>query len=279
MKNCSCKLILLLSYLLYSTISFAQQENSLDKHYHHEMQTFKEFVIKNATYKGDENIDVKFYHIDISIGVEEPYVGGRVQCVFEPTIDDLNTLELNLNSALTVSNISEPCNSFYQSDDKIFITLDDNYNVGDELSIDIFYEGIPALADNYKGLRYETHANNEPIIATLSTPFLAHYWYPCKDGPGDKADSVYLDITIPKLTYNNIDLMATSNGILENIIDNGNSKTFQWRHRYPVVTYYVMAAISNYEHFQQIFNGTGGESFPMKFLIKIKTSLLNIKNK
>ncbi|MEZ5146795.1 MAG: M1 family aminopeptidase [Bacteroidales bacterium] len=123
------------------------------------------------------------------------------------------------------------------------------------------------MAGGYKGMRYESHNGGEPIIATLSTPYLAHYWYPCKDGPQDKPDSVYMDITLPKISYSGVEIMGVSNGVLENIIDNGDSNTFQWRHRYPIVTYYVMAAVSNYVHFQEEFNGTGGESFPLNYYV------------
>ena len=259
--------LLLSVTFLTSQKSSAQKSQELLKHYDYEFQSFKEFVIKNATFKGDTNIDVKFYHLDIEIGIESPFVGGTVLCRFEPVVNNLNEVRLNLNSALSVQSISDPCESFYQDNDEIIITLNDGFNIGDQIDLSIEYEGVPVMAGGYKGLRYETHASNEPIIATLSTPYLAHYWYPCKDGPEDKPDSVYIDITIPELTYSGIELMAVSNGILENVVDNGDTKTFQWRHRYPIVTYYVMAAISNYEHFQQIFSGTGGETYPLDYYV------------
>ena len=258
-------IIILTLFMVSGSVSFSQKSAQLQKQYDMEFQAFKEFVAKNAVMKGDTNIDVRFYYIDISIGVESPYVGGSVLCRFEPLVNGLNSLTLNLNQSLTVDSISFPCNSYSQSGNEIFIGLTDSFNPGDLVDLTIYYHGIPVLAGGYKGLRYETHGNNEPVIATLSTPYLAHYWYPCKDGPEDKPDSVYMDITIPSLTYNGIDLMAVSNGVLENVIDNGDTKTFQWRHRYPVVTYYVMAAISNYVHFQDEFNGTGGESYPLDY--------------
>jgi aminopeptidase N len=224
-------------------------------------------VIKNATFKGDTNIDVKFYHLDIEIGVPSPYIEGSVQIRFTPVTEELNSLRLNLNSALTVDSISLPSESFYQDNDEIVIQLEISYNPGELIELQIYYHGVPVMAGGYKGLRYESHGSGEPIIATLSTPYLAHYWYPCKDGPEDKPDSVYIDITIPALAYNGIELMAVSNGILENVINNGDTKTFEWRHRYPIVTYYVMAAISNYVEFQEQFNGTAGESYPLIYYV------------
>ncbi|MDB4303951.1 M1 family aminopeptidase, partial [Desulfosarcina sp.] len=217
--------------------------------------------------KGDTNIDVKFYYIDITVGVWSPYIEGDVQIIFESLINNLETFSISLNSALTVDNVSAPCESFYQDGDMIIITLDDEYQTGEQIDLTITYHGVPVLAGGYKGMRYETHGSNEPIIATLSTPYLAHYWYPCKDGPQDKPDSVYMDITIPDEVVNGQELMGISNGILENTIDNGDTKTFQWRHRYPIVTYYVMAAISNYTSFEEQFIGNSGESFPLVYYV------------
>jgi len=255
-------IIVILIGSLFNQSILAQKSDVLLQHYKNEYQTFKEFIAKNSTFKGDTNIDVHFYHLDISIGISSPYIEGSVQCVFEPVTENIETIRLDLNRSLTVDNISSPCESFFQDEDDIVINLDGVYNPGEILELTIGYHGVPVLALGYKGLRYETHDESEPIIATLSTPYLAHYWYPCKDGPEDKADSVYVDITIPDTVIMGNELIAVSNGILENTIDNGMTKTFQWRHRYPIVTYYVMAAISNYVHFQEIFNGNSGESFP-----------------
>lgn len=257
--------ILFLSLFL-SLQAIAQKESTLIDHYKNEYQTFKEFIKYSEAIQGDTNIDVRFYHINIEIGIYSPYIDGDVSIIFE-CLNPLNEVSISLNSSLDVSAVSEPCQSFYQDNDMIVISLDDTYNAGDILELNIAYSGVPVEAGGYKGLRYETHGNNEPIIATLSTPYLAHYWYPCKDGPEDKPDSVFMDITIPDEEINGIPLMAISNGVLENTVDNGDTKTFQWRHRYPIVTYYVMAAISNYVFFQEDFNGTGGESFPLDYYV------------
>jgi aminopeptidase N len=252
---------------LISNSGPAQKSEALLNHYNHEFKNFKEFVSKNATFKGDTNINVKFYYIDIEIGISSPFVGGSVLCRFEPLIAGLNSIKLNLNGSLLVDSISQPCESFSHENSDIFINLENPVNPGDLVDLTIWYHGVPVLAGGYKGLRYEFHDENEPIIATLSTPYLAHYWYPCKDGPEDKADSVYMDITIPDTIVNNHELIAVSNGVLENIVIFNGKKTYQWRHRYPVVTYYVMAAISNYVHFQDYFNGTAGESFPLDYYV------------
>jgi aminopeptidase N len=157
--------------------------------------------------------------------------------------------------------------SSISNNDYILVNLSGNYNVGDQVEIKIYYHGVPVLANGIKGLRYSTHGYNEPMIATLSTPFLSHYWWPCKDGPQDKADSVYVDITIKDTIINGIPLIAVSNGVLDQVdSSSGISKTFKWKHRYPIVPYYVMAAISTYRTIEQTYYGTYS-TFPLTYYV------------
>lgn len=232
-----------------------------------EMKSWNEFRLNEEKYRGDNSIDILFYHLDIEIAIDSAYISGDVLCRFTPLINDLDEIFLDLNDALAVTNISAPCDSFYQENNQIFIQLEESYNPGELIDLYISYEGKPRLAGGYKGLRYETHGNNEPVIATLSTPFLAHYWYPCKDGPEDKADSVYVDISIDNKMVNGIEMMAVSNGILEKTSIEGSKKKFSWRHRYPIVTYYVMAAISNYVHFEDEYQSESGDILPLDYYV------------
>ncbi|MCF8369694.1 MAG: T9SS type A sorting domain-containing protein [Bacteroidales bacterium] len=269
------KKFIILLCLLPAFLGFSQKSSNLIDHYQNEYQTFKEFIKYGSIIKGDTNIDVQFYYIDIKIGIPSPWIEGEVTIRFEALQNNLDLINISLNSSLTVDNVSGQADGFYQDNDVIVINLDQAYPQGEIIEILITYHGVPVMAGGYKGLRYETHGNNEPIIATLSTPYLAHYWYPCKDGPQDKPDSVFMDITLPDTVINGQGVMGISNGLLENIIDNGDTKTFQWRHRYPIVTYYVMAAVSNYVLYEDEFIGTSGESFPLDYYV-FQESLPNI---
>ncbi len=253
--------------LFTGLIANAQQKSPLEELHECEWKTFKEFVRYSEENIPDTNINVKFYYLDLEIAIDSPFIAGQVTCDFEPLVAGLEEIWLSLNSSLTVDDVSGDVDSFLQTGDSILINLDAAYGPGDELQVMISYQGVPVEAGGYKGLRYETHHGSEPIIATLSTPYLAHYWYPCKDGPSDKPDSVYVDITIPVKVVNNIEVIAVSNGVLENIIDNTSTKTYQWRHRYPIVTYYVMVAISNYVKFSEDYSGIYGEEYPLDYYV------------
>ncbi len=262
------KLLFTSLFFLFTIILVqAQRDDALLSLQESEWKTFKEFIRYSEEFIPDTNIDVHFYYLDIAIAIDSHYIQGLVTCNFEPMMSGLEEIRLSLNSSLTVNDVTGDVTSFVRTGDSIMITLDGTYGPGDALQVMIDYEGEPVLAGGYKGLRYESHHLTEPIIATLSTPYLAHYWYPCKDGPSDKPDSVYIDITIPVKEVNGQEVIAVSNGILENIIDNTTEKTYQWRHRYPIVTYYVMAAISNYVMFSENYTGIYGEQYPLDYYV------------
>lgn len=267
MKKFLCLLIAIAAGPAAAT---AQRATALSDHYESEWRTFREFVkLSQERGNADTTFNVTFYDLkaEVSIDPNNRYIRGNLLCRFTSRVDGLAGIILSLQHALQVDSITGHAASYSVSGDSIRITLDRTYGRGETAQVRVWYQGVPQLAGGYKGLRYETHHSGEPVIATLSTPYLAHYWYPCKDGPEDKADSVYLDITVPDTSINGNKVIAVSNGLLENVLTENGKTTYSWRHRYPIVTYYVMMAISNYTHFQQSFAGQGGESFPIDYYV------------
>ena len=214
----------------------------------------------------DTTFDVKFYHIDVDIAIDSIYIQGNVNYLMVSQINDLNHIELDLDDAYIIDSISFPAESYSFNNNVIIINFNTSYDIDESFTFAIYYHGQPQLAGGYKGLRYETHDGTQPIIASLSTPFLAHTWWPCKDGTEDKSDSTFIDITIKDTIINSLQMIALSNGLLESVETENGNKTFKWKHYYPIVPYYVMVAISNYEHFQQVYTGSD-YSFPIDYYV------------
>ncbi len=220
-----------------------------------EEQRWMELIHTSQSVSHDSSIDIRFYHIKIDVAVHKKYIRGDVLVRFDSRINNLTAITLDLQRSFHIDSLTGAASSFQFKNDVLTVSLDKAYNKGDSASLRIYYRGEPPIINDLKGLRYEIHGLNEPIIANLSTPFLAHYWWPCKDGPGDKADSVYIDVTIPDTTIRDVPLIAVSNGTLEGTTLNGAKKTFHWRERFPIVPYYVNIVISNYAPFQQWSGG------------------------
>ncbi len=83
-----------------------------------------------------------------------------------------------------------------------------------------------------------------PWIWSLSQPYGARDWWPCKDHPLDKADSAGIRITVPA------PLRVGSNGLLRTIRQNPNGTlTYEWAERYPIATYLISVAIADFAVF------------------------------
>ena len=245
--------------LLVMNENYSQNIHTNNQFHDFEQERWKDYINNSNSIIADPNIDILFYHLNLEIKISSPFIKGYVKSIFQVQNDNVNKILLNLHNSLNIDSITGISNSFKFENNLITIEPFQLLNSGDTVELFIYYSGIPQLWENKKGLRYELHGQNEPIIASLSTPFLSYYWWPCKDGPTDKADSVYIDITIPDSVINNLPLMAVSNGTLEGITTNNNKKTFHWRERYPIVPYYVMVAISNYREIKQSFR------FPLSY--------------
>ncbi len=231
-----------------------------------DVSTMKYYDKNGANLSNDTSINIINYSLEVEISLDSPHISGMVDVGLISLKDSLTSFRLDLLDSYIIDSISEPSSSYLFEDNVITINLGTSVNNGDYLDLSIYYHGIPELAGGYKGLRYETHDNNELIIASLSTPYLAHTWWPCKDGTQDKADSVFVSIIVKDTLINQIPVAAISNGILDTIIDLGDKKKFEWKHKYPIVPYYVMVAISNYREFNDVYVGDG-YNFPLDYYV------------
>ncbi len=257
-------LVFLLIFPLLS--SFGQQGINMQSFYQQEWESLVHFISQNKQRSVDTSYDVLFYHLDIDIAIDSAYISGNVLMKARSLEDGIDSIRLDLNRSLWIDSISMNAASWLFNEDRISVQLDRPYDTDETFEIRIYYRGVPELAGGYKGLRYETHGNGEVVVATLSTPFVAHYWYPCKDGPQDKPDSVYVDISVPDTLINGITLKGISNGLLEQEEVVGDKRKFSWRHRCPVVTYYVMAAVSNYRLITDEY-ASDSLSFPLEYYV------------
>lgn len=116
-------------------------------------------------------------------------------------------------------------------------------------SISVFYHGQPP-STGFGSFDTSSHAG-VPVLWTLSEPYGAKDWWPCKQNLSDKIDSVDIIVTCPAI------YRTASNGILTLDTVTGTSRTCVWKHRHPIATYLVCFAVSNYTVYTDLvpFNG------------------------
>ena len=198
----------------------------------------------NENYNG-ENYDWKYAECYWKIDPQVKYIIGRVVetiSVTHPT----DTVFFDMSNDLQVNSVSSEgveLEYFFPDNLSLAIVFPDQLQIGIK-KIEIKYEGVPVNHSIY-AFNQGFHGM-EPAVYTLSEPYGARDWWPCKQTLNDKLDSVFVEITVPD------GIKAGSNGKLEytHLNDDG-TVSFGWKHRYPIPAYLVSIAATNFASFSQ----------------------------
>lgn len=250
------KKITFVLFLMQCFLTFAQNASS-------EVSAIAESERKSASEmlnfrenQNTANYDVTYHRLELSIDPANYYISGKVTTHFVAK-QNLNSITFDLTDQLTVSQVTQRGNSlaFSQNgNNELIVNLQatQNSNILDSLSI--VYEGIPSSEEN--AFTTYTHAGVAGMY-TLSEPFGAKDWWPCKQSLDDKANRVDFLITTPS------QYSAVANGLQTSATNNPNgTKTTRFRHNYPIPAYLVAVAVTNYSVFTQTA-GTAPNQFPI----------------
>ena len=197
------------------------------------------------------NYDVKYHRISVAVDPtqSEPFVSGIVTTKFVAK-ENLNSVTFDLSQDLTVSNVQQRNNSlsYTQNDNnELIITLPVTQNINVLDSVTISYSGFPS-SSGFGSFVRDTH-NGTGVIWTLSEPFGARDWWPCKQDLNDKVDNIDVYITSPS------QFTAVANGLQKAVVNNGDgTETTHYQHNYPIPAYLIAIAVTNF----QIYNQQGG---------------------
>lgn len=169
------------------------------------------------------------------------YIDGTITFHFTAT-SELEQLKLDLSDSLIVSEVGmggAELDFVQNGEELLVITLPYTMAPGTLDSLTIHYHGVPPTT-GFGSFAVTTHAGT-PALWTLSEPYGAKDWWPCKQDLNDKIDSLDLYITTP------IEYRAAANGMLLGADTLGNEVTWHWKHRYPVAAYLIGVAVTDYE--------------------------------
>jgi len=196
---------------------------------------------------GQQEVDVQQYTLEIEFSPATYSISGEVTIEAETLSLALDTLSIDCHSTLTVDSLSFDGSpkSYTHADDKITLSFDPPLPALQTFTVNIIYHGTFTPNQDF-GLIFSVHGDDDvPVISSLSECYMAPSWWPCVDNPNDKAPIEFY-ITCPT-EISSKQMVAVSNGSLTATTDNGNgTTTFQWSETYPITTYLVMVAISNY---------------------------------
>ncbi len=212
-------------------------------------------------FRGNEltdNYDLKYHRLEWEVNPSHKFIAGTVTSYFTPTKAGFQEINFDFSNALTINEIlyhGSTVDYVQQANNRLQITLPQMIPVGQLDSIAVIYEGTPP-ASGFGSFSTTTH-NGSPILWTLSEPYGAMEWWPCKQDLNDKIDSIDVYVRTPK------EYRAASNGILVHEIPDGDKVIYHWKHRHPIAAYLVAIAVTNYAVYSDFVPVPDGDSILM----------------
>lgn len=193
----------------------------------------------DAKSMASNNFDVTFYRCQWTVNPAVRQIAGSVTTYFTITTSASN-ITFDLAAGLTVDSVlfRGSATGFVRNLDALQINFPNTLPIGQKDSVQVFYRGVPpAPSQGY--FTAATHSG-VPVLWTLSEPYGARTWWPCKDVLTDKPDSISIAITHPSA------YVSSSIGLPVSETVSGGNRTTHWRHGYPIVPYLVAFAVTNY---------------------------------
>ena len=196
--------------------------------------------LKAGNPKLGNNYDLGYCRLDWRVDPSVLYISGKVTSVFK-AVAPVTFVEFELDSLMAVDSVwyHQAQAGFIRSGNLLKIFLPSLLPAGQIDSVSVFYQGAPQQGSGFGSFIQDSHAG-VPVIWTLSEPYGAKEWWPCKNSLSDKIDSVDILVSTPAA------YRAGSNGTLKNEITIGGNTLYHWKHRYPIATYLIAIAVTNY---------------------------------
>ncbi|HPT30644.1 MAG TPA: M1 family aminopeptidase [Prolixibacteraceae bacterium] len=218
-------------------------------------------MLKIAAFREPANYgetDLIYQRMEWQVDPAVKYIRGKITSHFKAKVHSVNQLTFDLLNNLTVDSVVQNKTRlfFTRSGDNVIIPLEKTLSSGELDSLSVYYQGAP-VATAFGSFVCATHGNNVPIMWTLSEPYGAREWWPCKQSLSDKIDSIDIIVDAPQ------PYRTAANGVLVSEKISGGRRVMHWKHRYPIATYLVAFAVTNYTGYSDWVTLSGGRTMPV----------------
>lgn len=201
--------------------------------------------------------DIKYYHLDVKVDIDNKFISGSNLFKFEATMD-FDRLQFDLFANLKVEKVIYHGQEmpFTRNYNAVFVNFPANIKRGSVDSMQVFYSGNPQVAKRAPwdgGFVFSQDSNGKPWVATACQGLGASVWWPNKDHQADEVDSMLISVSVPK------GLTDVSNGRLIKKTNRKDGYTqFDWFVRNPINNYSVSVNIGDYVNFKDTYQGEKG---------------------
>jgi aminopeptidase N len=212
-----------------------------------EYQALEYRKLNKKSVAGDE-YDIVYHRLEFAVNPESKVLRGAVTSYFKPNTDSFDIVKFDFVNKFVIDSIvyhNQKTVDYSYSSVQLAIRLPNKLLRGTLDSITIYYWGRPGEHTQRSYVQEGARPKDEHgVVYTLSEPYGARDWWPCKQSLSDKIDSLDVLVTVPKGNK------VASNGVLlyEKEI-NADEVLIHWRHRYPIAAYLVAIGVTNYAVF------------------------------
>jgi aminopeptidase N len=186
--------------------------------------------------------DMKYVRAEWAVDPNVRAITGTVTLYFLATAA-LNELVMDLSDTLLLDAVNyhgSTVAATLASGDLLTIPFGSEVSIGTLDSVTVAYHGVPRAEGGFGSFAIGQQPDSSATLWTLSEPYGAKEWWPCKQDLNDKIDSADLFITTPSA------YRAGSNGLLISEVLDGGNTIYHWRHRYPIACYLISMAVADY---------------------------------
>ncbi|HKP13931.1 MAG TPA: M1 family metallopeptidase [Blastocatellia bacterium] len=211
-----------------------------------------------------QTIDVQHYRLQIRVNPDAPSATGTVTIQAQTTAPtSVVNIDAFNNLAIDAVRVDDAARAFTHKNNRLTVSFAEALPAARPLTIAVDYRvGVEFTNGQGEGMLATRHgAFDLPVMANLSEPYAAPSWWPCIDDVRDKA-TTEVEITAPP-SY-----VGASNGVLVKTVTNPDqTTTYFWREDYPLTTYLISVAVTNYAKFEDTYTALDGQTMPLVFYV------------
>ncbi len=204
----------------------------------------------------ENNYDVRYLKFNLFINDSILHVQGDVSTTARVTSTTMPTYTFELDTTYTIDSvlINGTSLAVQTSGGTVRkVNLPTALNQNDVFTAQVFYHGNPPIgAGFFNGVTVATAVSGVKMFYTVSDPYVAKDWWPCKQDIQDKIDSVDMWLTVPS------GQMPGSNGLLQSVTTpSPGMLQYHWATHYLIDYYLISVAIAPYTAYSSYMHFTG----------------------
>lgn len=210
-------------------------------------------------------MDIKHYSIELDVDIAKQSISGFTEVNLNIS-QKTDTLLLDLIHLYKVTKIEvNGKNSlFSQKDDKIYITSNLGFEIGNKI-VKIEYTGVPPVAIRPPwdgGFTWVKDVAGNDWMSINIQGEGGKMYFPCKDHPSDEPnEGVDMKITIPS------NLVVAGPGLLISVKTKNKKSTYHWKTNYTISNYCILFNIGKYKVAKDTYTTIEGNKVPIEYYV------------